>query len=160
MAHQGVEKDLKELDPVGIETNSPLHADDVAENPESPSPADFEKARLDEKYPQSTAKPKPDLERKTSETTDITELSSITQIKSKAEPTPKRSRWDRWNPIKKKPPPIPEHRVPSYEHSAGWFSLLTWGWVTPLMSVRSPSQSDRKRLTINLDWIFSTFGTQ
>jgi ATP-binding cassette subfamily C (CFTR/MRP) protein 1 len=37
----------------------------------------------------------------------------------------------RWGGI----PPIPEERIPSRETNAGFFSLLTWAWMTPLMTV-------------------------
>src|SRR5215471_16150287 len=43
----------------------------------------------------------------------------------------------RLNPFRQgKIPPVPEHDaglVP--ETQAGWFSRLTWGWMTPLMTV-------------------------
>jgi ATP-binding cassette, subfamily C (CFTR/MRP), member 1 len=37
----------------------------------------------------------------------------------------------RWGPV----PPIPDERVPSREHQAGFFSALTFAWMAPLMSV-------------------------
>jgi ATP-binding cassette subfamily C (CFTR/MRP) protein 1 len=138
MVDQGVEKDMKELDPMGVATNSPIHDDPVAENPESASGDEVEKARLAEKYPESAAKATPDYGRKNSASTDLTELSSsVTDPKSKEEVKPKRSRWDRWNPLKIKPPPVPEVRGVSKEFTAGLFSLLTWNWITSLMTVRN-----------------------
>lgn len=163
MVDQGVEKDMKELDPVGVATNTPLHEDTVAENPESASGGDFEKAQLAEKHPESTTKARPDYGRKNSATTDLTELSSsVTDPKSKTE-VQKRSKWDRYNPLKKKPPPVPETRRVSKEFDANIFSLLTWNWITSLMTVRNfqSIKYDRKvGADLSLDWILSPIGTQ
>jgi hypothetical protein len=41
----------------------------------------------------------------------------------------------RLNPLKRNPPPIPDTRAPSREPTAGWFSRLTFHWVTPIMMV-------------------------
>lgn len=135
MASHGEEKDLKEFDAFGQSTNNALNDEPVAENPESASPDDFEKARLEEKYPGSAAQEKkPDYGRTSTALSDSTELSEITKEKSKVE-EPKRSLWDKLNPLKIKPPPVPEEREECREYKAGWFSLLTWNWVTPLMTV-------------------------
>jgi ATP-binding cassette subfamily C (CFTR/MRP) protein 1 len=131
MVDQGAEKDFKELDPVGIATNTTIHDDPIAENRESSSGDEFEKAEVEKKYPQTSTTTKPNLDRSISTSTDRTDLSDI---KSKAEEK-KRSRRDRWNPLKKKPPPIPEEREVSKEYTAGLWSRLTWQWVTPLMTV-------------------------
>jgi hypothetical protein len=131
MVDQGAEKDFKELDPVGIATNTPLHDDPVAEAREESSGEEFEKAESEKKYPHSSSQAKPDYGRKLSSSSETTDLS---EVKSKAEEQ-KRSRRDRWNPLKKKPPPVPEQREVCAEYSASFFSRLTWQWVTPLMAV-------------------------
>lgn len=51
-----------------------------------------------------------------------------------------RNRWawiKRLNPFRQgKIPPVPEHDAgPVPETQAGWFSRLTWEWMTPLMMV-------------------------
>jgi ATP-binding cassette subfamily C (CFTR/MRP) protein 1 len=156
MVAQGAEKDFKELDPVGIATNTTLHDDPVAENRESSSGDEFEKAGFDEKYPNETTKSKLDHgARRMSSSTDRTDLSDI---KSKAEEK-KRSRRDRWNPLKIKPPPIPEERQVCKEYTASFWSRLTWQWVTPLMSVCSIYQIlVHFALTYSPDRVFPPFG--
>lgn len=134
MALHGEEKDVKDFDGMAI-GNSTLNDEPVAENPESATPDDFEKARIAEKYPEDSLEDKkPDYDRTVTSLSDSSGLSEITKAKSKTE-KPKRSRWDRWNPLKKKPPPIPEERAPCREYKANVFSMLTWNWVTPLMTV-------------------------
>ena len=50
----------------------------------------------------------------------------------------KKRKWsERMNPFKRKiKPPVPKERVVSREHNAGFFSLLTFHWMAPLMKVR------------------------
>jgi len=144
MATHGEEKDLKNLDAVAEGTNITLHDEPVAENPESSSGDEFEKA-------------KPDYGRKNSASTDVTELSNVTDVKSK-EPEKKRSRWDRWDPMKIKPPPIPKVRGVSREYTAGLWSILTWQWVTPLMTVCVSSQCNGRVLTFSADRLLSPLG--
>lgn len=44
--------------------------------------------------------------------------------------------YSRLNPLKRKPIPIPEERnVVSGEYRAGFLSLLTFQWMSPLMTV-------------------------
>ena len=51
-------------------------------------------------------------------------------------PPRKRTWGERLNPLKSKnPKPVPSHRIPSREYGAGFFSLLTFQWIAPLMSV-------------------------
>lgn len=56
---------------------------------------------------------------------------------TKAEPTQDQRSWlDKANPLKKSTkPPVPEQRGVSREHGAGFFSVLTFQWMAPLMSV-------------------------
>ena len=46
--------------------------------------------------------------------------------------------WSRWlNPLKRnRPPPLPNQRQVSREYTASFFSILTWQWIAPLMTVR------------------------
>lgn len=47
-----------------------------------------------------------------------------------------RTTWQKINPLKHKHlPPVPEQRRPSREATAGFFSKLTFQWISPLMSV-------------------------
>lgn len=45
-------------------------------------------------------------------------------------------KWStRINPLKWNPPPVPDQRPPSREPDAGIFSILTFQWATPIMTV-------------------------
>jgi hypothetical protein len=48
--------------------------------------------------------------------------------------------WTKLNPLRRgAPPPVPAERIAvSPEYTAGFFSLLTFSWMTPLISVRTP----------------------
>lgn len=52
------------------------------------------------------------------------------------DPSREKSPWfNRINPLKRNPPPVPEERIVSREYSAGFFSKLTFHWIQPLMTV-------------------------
>jgi ATP-binding cassette subfamily C (CFTR/MRP) protein 1 len=51
-------------------------------------------------------------------------------------PTPKKKWYQRLNPLRwQEPPPVPEERTPSRETGAGFFSVVTFQWMSPLMRV-------------------------
>jgi len=132
MAHAGEEKDMKELDPVGIATNSEIHPDLVAEDREDSS--EDEVAIFD--HEKSAAHHENKIETTTELTRHRTDATGVTSITEAAEPgKDERSRWKRWNPLKRKPPPVPEVRGQSREYTASFFSMLTFQWVTPIMTV-------------------------
>jgi ATP-binding cassette subfamily C (CFTR/MRP) protein 1 len=129
MAHAGEEKDVKELDPVGIAANTTLHDEPVAEDRDSSSEDEVEKALDPEKHAERTTQTR-ELTQVQTNATGITDITTTTDS-----PKEKRSRWKRWNPLKRNPPPLPEKRGVSREYTAGVWSRLTWQWVTPIMSV-------------------------
>lgn len=47
----------------------------------------------------------------------------------------KKPLYKRLNVLKKNPPPVPHERTVCPEHTAGFFSKLTWQWMQPLMKV-------------------------
>lgn len=55
-------------------------------------------------------------------------------------PAPEKKPWHknlnpfRWGP----PPPVPKEKITSREYEAGFFSLLTFQWMAPLMTVSCP----------------------
>ncbi|KKA28465.1 hypothetical protein TD95_002534 [Thielaviopsis punctulata] len=59
--------------------------------------------------------------------------------------------FKRLNPLRMgTPPPIPETRIPSREATAGFLSLLTFQWMTPLMTVGYKRPLERNDLwTVN-----------
>lgn len=74
------------------------------------------------------------LEKIVSTATTATEASLNLQSTASKEPG-KRPWRDRINPLRQgKPPPIPKERVESREYNAGFFSLLTFQWMNPLMT--------------------------
>jgi hypothetical protein len=136
-----LEKELKELDPIDIETNNPAPQEAIASPAQSRSSDSiyddgdtagkhYDIEKRSGKF-QHTAQPA--LSRKQTNATGITEISQTTQ----ATQLPKRSLWKRLNPLKRHPPPVPDKRGQSREYTAGFFSLLTFQWITPLMTVRS-----------------------
>jgi len=60
-----------------------------------------------------------------------------TEAPGAPETTPPKRTWgQKLNPFKHKTlPPVAEARIPSREHSAGFFSKLTFQWITPVMDV-------------------------
>jgi ATP-binding cassette subfamily C (CFTR/MRP) protein 1 len=130
MAHAGDEKDMKELDPVGIATNSEIHP---AEDRDDSSEDEVAIALDPEKNAAHHTK---NLTTTTELSRTRTDATSMTEVTEAADPTKDtRSRWKRWNPLKRKPPPIPEIRGVSREYTANFWSMLTFQWVTPIMTV-------------------------
>lgn len=70
----------------------------------------------------------------TRSTIDSTE-DGISKANTNAE-KPKKKWYKRLNPLKRRPkPPVPQERTVSREYTAGFFSLVTFQWMAPLMTV-------------------------
>ena len=68
--------------------------------------------------------------------TTATTVSAVTTRSTEAPPLPKKPWYKRLNPFKdSKKPPIPKERIISREYRAGFFSLLTFQWMAPLMEL-------------------------
>lgn len=83
-------------------------------------------------------KPPHQMERTRSNWTTTTGTSIATEAEELPEEQPPRKRkWsERINPLKSKnPPKVPDERIPSREYRAGFLSLLTFQWISPLMHV-------------------------
>lgn len=140
MTHAGEEKDMKELDPVGIATNSEIHPDLVAEDRYDSSEEDVRV--FDHEKSANYHEKEKDLAHTTELTRHRTDATGVTSISEELPPgKDTRSRWIRWNPLKRKPPPIPKVRGESREYTASFWSMLTFQWVTPIMSVSLPMLS-------------------
>jgi ATP-binding cassette, subfamily C (CFTR/MRP), member 1 len=130
MSHPGDEKDMKELDPVGIVTNTTMHEDLVAESRDDSSEDEVAIALDPEKHPHTS---------KNMTTTELTRndtsATGRTDVTEESDPPKKKKSW---NPLKRNPPPIPETRGISGEYRAGFLSRLSFQWVTPMMSVSLP----------------------
>lgn len=69
-------------------------------------------------------------------TTGTSAATSIAEQESPADPPRKRTWGEIINPLKRKNlPPVPKERLPSREYKASFFSMLTFQWMAPLMSV-------------------------
>ena len=97
----------------------------IEESSSSSSDGDKEKHQI---------RARPQVERSQSAWTTGTETSVATSV---AEETPRKQTWsEKLNPLKhKRLPPIPKERTESREYRAGFFSILTFQWMAPLMSV-------------------------
>ena len=73
------------------------------------------------------------LQRTISTATEATDVTSIHDTKPE---NTERPPWHyRWNPLKRKVPPVPKERQISREYRASFLSLLTFQWINPLMTV-------------------------
>lgn len=117
----------------------------VAEEPvdQNEDDSDLEAQKLDlEKHPEKSGI-RQALSRTQSAYTDATEDDVSTKQAS-----PKRSLWQRANPLKRNPPPVPEQRAPSREYGASFLSMLYFQWIGPLMSV-----GYKRTLEVNDLWL-------
>ncbi|KAL1304864.1 hypothetical protein AAFC00_003788 [Neodothiora populina] len=87
----------------------------------------LEDGKLGQRYP---------IARSTSNWTSSGDSSITVQSEKHSTPTEKRSWSTKLNPFKMKhPPPIPQERTVCPEYNAGFFSLLTFQWMAPIMEV-------------------------
>lgn len=76
-----------------------------------------------------------DMQRTKSSATD---MSALTGAASRQSAPPERKPWYRRNPLRwGTPPPVPKEAAVSPEYGAGFFSVLTFQWIAPLMTVCS-----------------------
>lgn len=67
---------------------------------------------------------------------NATDASQLTLAPSTVPPPPSKPWYKQRNPLRwGRIPPVPEERIVSREHDAGFFSKLTFQWMTPLMTV-------------------------
>lgn len=104
----------------------------VEETSSTDDASDLEKQGSIEKHTD-----RPTVERTQSNWTTATGTSVGSEAQRPREFPPRKQTWsEKLNPFKHKTlPPIPEERQPSREHTAGFFSVLTFQWVSGLMSV-------------------------
>jgi hypothetical protein len=81
----------------------------------------------------------PDLEESIADPNESSASDKNNSIRNEVQSTKHKSthvKWSTWiNPLKWNPLPVPESRGPSRESDAGWYSHLTFHWVTPIMMV-------------------------
>lgn len=75
------------------------------------------------------------MQRTESNWTQGTGTSRTSSVQPDHELAPRKQTWsEKLNPLKSRyPPPIPSERIPSREHKAGFFSVLYFQWINPLM---------------------------
>jgi hypothetical protein len=74
-----------------------------------------------------------DLARTRSNATDASARTTATELQPQNLPWYKKLNPLKWGGA----PPVPHERIVSREHDAGFFSKLTFSWMTPLMTVSS-----------------------
>lgn len=78
----------------------------------------------------------PEVEKRASYTSAVSSSDDGLDTKSHSTQDHHDSWLDKANPLKRSnKPPVPEQREVSREYGAGFFSLLTFQWMAPLMSV-------------------------
>lgn len=84
------------------------------------------------------------VQRTQSTWTQGTGTSYASSVQHADEQAPLKQTWgERLNPLKSRyPPPVPTERIPSREWKAGFFSVLYFQWINPLMV--TGYQRDRK----------------
>ena len=86
-----------------------------------------------------------ELDRTRSVATDVTATTQATAAPSQE--ASKRGWYQRLNPLRwGAVPPVPAERTPCPESTAGFFSLLTFSWMSPLMTVSLLSPSNPPQL--------------
>jgi ATP-binding cassette subfamily C (CFTR/MRP) protein 1 len=75
------------------------------------------------------------VQRTESNWTQGTGTSYASSVQQDQGPAPRKQTWgEKLNPLKSRyPPPVPSERIPSREHQAGFFSVLYFQWINPLM---------------------------
>ncbi|KAI9834847.1 MAG: hypothetical protein M1819_002755 [Sarea resinae] len=130
MSEPGAEKEYRSNDQIGA-ANSTNHAESVATEPlqfvstaSEPSTVDEEKKHVQESGRVRTGS--------SSESSEDGAYKNPGQREAKS----KKKWYRRLNPLKRsKKPPVPEVRTVSREYGASFWSLLTFQWMAPLMSV-------------------------
>lgn len=136
MADPGEEKDYKTTDPVGAANNTnraePLATEEEENYIDS----------LDNSSPEeSISEKKTDLEKRPDQLQNVksyaTTRSGVSVTGPEPEDVRKKKPWyKKLNPLKRGPkPPVPKERIISREATAPFWSLLTFQWMSSLMSV-------------------------
>jgi hypothetical protein len=134
------------------EKNEPVEEErDTAE--EAAAPQDVEGDGSSDRERQE----KPAMDRTKSHATDASVTTTTTrQPDDTPKPWYKRYNPLRWGKIK----PVPAERTPSPEYKAGFFSMLIFEWMAPLMQVRrdplEPPSVPSEMLTLTIDWLPET----
>jgi ATP-binding cassette, subfamily C (CFTR/MRP), member 1 len=124
-------------------TRTPEPVDDEPLTRNGSSEHDIEKVVPDKEYGElkvqnsgNGVKRPSDMSRIQSGVSAVTSITEDDSASQKSVHQGKRKWYRRLNPLKRsRKPPVPESRRVSREHDAGFFSLLTFQWMAPLMAV-------------------------
>ncbi|KAI1319870.1 P-loop containing nucleoside triphosphate hydrolase protein [Xylariaceae sp. FL0255] len=142
MANEDVEKETKSADPT-VEAVAPVNSEESAAEFEDYD--DVENPEDEIRRSLETAEERTDKEALKLTQSHATDTSILTRTTTRASvPLAPQKPWYktpnplRWGPI----PDVPKEKMPSAEAQAGFFSLLTFQWMAPLMNVgyRRPLQ--------------------
>ncbi len=133
MAGYGEEKEFRTTDPVAA-TNVTNSSEPVATEPLQYVDSESSISER-EKDPEKSVK-----RTTTARTTSTAGASALSsqgeETKSTEQKAAKKAWYKRLNPLKRgHKPPVPKERVVSREYEAGFFSRLTFQWMSPLMRV-------------------------
>ena len=147
MAGHGEEKEFQSTDPVGA-ANATNTDEPVATGPLQYVVSESESSISDrEKETEKRAE-----RTMTARTTSTAGTSAVSgqgdETKSMDQTSTRKAWYKRLNPLKgSHKPPIPKERVVSREYEAGFFSRLTFQWMSPLMRVCDQYRSAGRQLT-------------
>ena len=135
MAERGQqEKEYGSSDPVGA-ADQPINPEPVDSEPLQYVVSDSESSSSDREKGFSEKQTRPPADRTLTTTTTVSTTISE-RIRDTEQPRKKKPWYKRLNPLKRSvKPPVPRERTVSREYTAGFFSMLTFQWMSPLMSV-------------------------
>lgn len=131
----GEEKELQSTDPVGA-ANATNNSEPVATEPLGYVVSESESS-ISEREKEPEKRVARTITARTTSTTGASALSTQgDESKSTEETSAKKAWYKRLNRLKgSHKPPVPKERVVSREYEAGFFSRLTFQWMSPLMRV-------------------------
>lgn len=140
MADPGEEKDYKTTDPIGAANSTniaePLATDEEKKYVDSLEPSSREESISEKKQAsQGEYGERSNLQHAKSYATTG---SGVSALESRPEEEKIKKPWYKksLNPLKRGPkPPVPKERTISAEYTAPFWSLLTFQWMAPIMSV-------------------------
>ena len=135
MAEKGQqEKEYGSNDPVGA-AHQTVNPEPVDREPLQYVVSDSESSSSDPEKGFSEKRARPPADRTLTTTTTVS--TTIGETASSIEQPRKKKPWyKRLNPLKRSvKPPVPKERTVSREYTANFLSMLTFQWMSPLMSV-------------------------
>lgn len=137
---------VENTEPIAVGNSEKEFVDLIDDNGPLSSNHESEKGG-DEKRPEAER-----LRSYATNTSGFTRTDSHVEVVAPKKPWFERANPLRWGGI----PPVPESRGPSREHTAGFFSLVYFQWIAPLMAVCYCFQKFICHLLIYIGWLQTT----